>query len=130
MRVTVEKRQSKRSRVLLKAHLEGEAGQQDVRIRDVSTNGALVEASRPPSVGEEVQLSCGDSSMKGRVAWVDGSWFGVEFLAPIETPTLADAVRNQMNVSAPRSYRHDRIPEYVEQIEVSSRVIRFGDGSR
>jgi len=130
MRVTVEKRQPKRSRVLLKAHLEAETGQQDVRIRDISTNGALVEASIPPAVGKDIQLSCGDSSMKGRVAWVDGSWFGVEFLGPIETPTLADAVRSRMNVSAPRSYRHDRIPEEVEQIEVSPRVIRFGDGSR
>jgi len=130
MRVTVQKRKPKRSRVLLKAHLEAETGQQDVTIRDISTNGALVEASRPPSVGNDIQLTCGDSSMKGRVAWVDGSRFGVEFLAPIETPTLADAVRSRMNVSAPRSYRHDRIPEDVEQIEVRSRVIRFGDGSR
>lgn len=126
MRATTEKRQPKRERALLHAHIEGDRGQQEVCIRDVSVNGALVETSSQPSIGEKVQLSCGDTSMTGQVAWVDGSWFGLEFATPLTTSTLADTVGNQLRVAAPRSYRHDRIAqadETDEPIEASSRKI-------
>ena len=126
MQATTEKRQPKRERALLHAHINGGLGPQEVRIRDVSVNGALVETSIQPSIGEKVQLSCGDTSMKGHVAWVDGSWFGMEFATPLTTSSLADTVGNQLRVSASRSYRHDRIPEANEAdepIDASSRKI-------
>ena len=123
MQATNRKREPKRSRTILLGNLEGTAGLQEVRIRDVSTNGALVETSTQLSVDEEIQLSCGDTSMTGRVAWVDGSWSGVEFHTPLSVSILADTVGNQLRVSAPRSYRHDRIPEANEETMASSRVI-------
>ena len=68
---TLQKRKPRRSRVLLSASLESAAGQQDVRIRDISIKGALLEAADPPSLEEEIVLSCGDNSLKGKVAWHD-----------------------------------------------------------
>ena len=111
MQMITQKRQPKRSRVLLLGLLEGASGPQEVRVRDVSTNGALVDASNQPSVGETVRLIVGDESIKGRVAWIDGAWFGVEFDEPLSAQTLADTVGNKLRVSAPRGYRFDKLSE-------------------
>ena len=63
--------------------------------------------------------------MDGRVVWDDGSWFGVEFAEPLTGTSLADATGNKMQVSAPRSYRHDRLSDAGEQIELGPRIIDF-----
>lgn len=108
MRATIPKRTPKRSRVLLKGVLEGARGQQDVRIRDISPEGALVEGADPPVVEEQVRLCCGKSVLEARVAWTDGAWFGLEFLAPA-SDSLVEAVSGGLKVSAPRTYRRDRL---------------------
>jgi hypothetical protein len=123
MPLTIRKRKTKRSRVLLNVRLEGAVGQQEVHIRDLSSEGALIEASSPPSVGEEVKLSYGDACIKAKVAWSDGSTFGVEFAEPLTGTILAVATENRLKVSAPKSYRHGKMPEAEKHIDVSPRVI-------
>ena len=79
MPVAIQKRTTKRSRVLLLAGLEAGGQQQEVRIRDVSTAGALVEVASELPAGQTVVLHCGDTSVEGRLSWSDGSWSGIEF---------------------------------------------------
>jgi len=124
MNAVIQKRTAKRSRLLLSATLEDAAGEHVVRIRDVSTEGALLEVTTSPATDEQVQLTCGDSTLTGRVAWVDGSWCGIEFLEPL-TGSLVDHLGNRLKVSAPRAYRHDSMLTEEERIEVGNRTIRI-----
>lgn len=127
MSVTLQKRTAKRSRVLLHGTLETADRRHDVRIRDVSTHGALLEAAADaPAVGETVTLRCGDTSAEARVAWIDGSRAGIEFVKPLREGHLADSLGSKLRVSAPRSYRPDRVPEPEERLEdLPQRSIRM-----
>lgn len=131
MAVAIQKRTTKRSRVLLVAHLEVEGQQHEVRIRDLSASGALIESADPPPVGGAVQLHCGDTSLDGRIAWTDGSWCGLEFSEPLKKGALVDSIGSRLKVSAPRNYRHhEQVAEDDEQLEVTARVIRLRDRIR
>ena len=120
---TLQKRKPRRSRVLLSASIECTGGQQGVRIRDISIKGALLEAADPPSLEEEIVLSCGDSSLKGKVAWHDEVLVGVEFTEPLTGSMLADAEGKKLQLAAPKSYRHDRMPPAEARIKTGDRVI-------
>jgi hypothetical protein len=100
------KRAPQRSRLYLGAHLECAAGYYQVRLRDISTVGALLECSDPPSTGSLVELVLGRAILDARVAWTDGSWFGIEFELPF-SGALVDQANAQLKVSAPRAYRRD-----------------------
>ena len=102
--VTVPKREEKRSRVFLSAELDAGAGAASVRIRDISRTGALLESESPCSADDIVQLTCGTTTLKARVAWVDRDWFGVEFFTPLLMGDLIDATGVRLKVSAPRNY--------------------------
>ncbi len=130
MPVALQKRTAKRSRVLLVAHLEAGGESHEVRIRDISAAGALIEAADLPQVDEVVQLHCGESSLEGRAAWVDGSWCGIEFSAPLTSGALVDSIGSRLKVSAPRNYRYDSVPEAEEQLDITARVIRLRDRIR
>lgn len=70
----------------------------EVRVLDLSINGARLEASEPPLVGVDIHLVHEDLESRCRVTWVDGRYFGVEFhfpLDPAEIPAslLAGAIR-------------------------------------
>jgi hypothetical protein len=108
MRATLQKRSTRRSRVFLAAVLEVCGSSQEVRIRDVSREGALVETPTPLKQNEDVGLFCGESALAGRVVWVDGVWCGIDFLEPL-SGTLVDYIGNKLKVSAQRTYRHDRV---------------------
>jgi len=120
---TIQKRKARRSRVLLSASLESATGRQEVRIRDISITGALLEAEYPPPMGARITLTCGDSSLKGKVAWSDEVLLGVEFTEPLTGSMLADAEGRKLQLAAPRSYRHDRMPPTEARITAGDRVI-------
>lgn len=102
--LTVPKRAPKRSRVFLSAAVEGAAGQEVARIRDISTTGALIESDYLPVPGEELRIACGKVSMPARVAWAERGWFGVEFLIPLAMTSVTDSSGSKLAVSAPRTY--------------------------
>jgi hypothetical protein len=77
-------RRNKRSLVLLAAKVRMSKGELEVRLRNLSQNGALLEADTPPSVGTELVFERGETVVKARVAWVSDRRFGIEFLDPIE----------------------------------------------
>lgn len=103
--LTVSKRAPKRSRVFLDAHVDSGTGPAEARIRDISRSGALLEADLPPQTGALVRLSCGDTHLDARVAWVDEGCFGLEFETPLLVGKLIDGSGSKLGVSAPRTYR-------------------------
>jgi hypothetical protein len=100
------KRAPQRSRLYLGAHLECAAGYYQVRLRDISTAGALLECSDPPLAGSLVELVLGRAILDARVAWRDHSWFGIEFEMPF-SGELVEQANAQLKVSAPRIYRRE-----------------------
>jgi len=77
-------RRSKRSLVLLAAKIRTQSGHLDARLRNLSQNGALLEAEAPPAVDSEIVFERGETAVRGRVAWISGNRFGIEFFDPIE----------------------------------------------
>lgn len=104
MTALVSKRDDKRARVFLSAQVETDAGPVSVRIRDISSTGALLDSDQVPAEGETVQLTCGSTSLQARVAWTDRGCFGVEFYTPLPVGDLKDAAGSKLQVSAPRDY--------------------------
>jgi hypothetical protein len=78
------KRGNKRSLVLLTAKVIANGAEMEVRLRNLSQKGALLEADRPPQLGVELVFERGATKVKARVAWVSEQRFGIEFLVPIE----------------------------------------------
>jgi hypothetical protein len=101
---TIPKRDDKRSRVFLSAQVDAGSGPAPARVRDISRTGALLESDFAPRGGDTIQLTCGSTELRARVAWADRGWFGVEFFTPLVVGDLVDARGAKLQVSAPRSY--------------------------
>ena len=107
---TVPKRDDKRSRVFLSAQVSAGSVPASARIRDISRTGALLESDFAPKGGETVELTCGTTELRARVAWADRGWFGVEFFTPLVVGDLVDSAGAKLAVSAPRTYhRSERL---------------------
>jgi hypothetical protein len=78
-----DKRVSPRSNIFVIATLYGAGGSAPVRVRNMSLNGALVEAAGLPSVGSAVRLCRGSLSVIGEVVWVGGGKAGLCFPSAI-----------------------------------------------
>jgi hypothetical protein len=108
--LTFPKREPKRSRVFLSAQIDCGAGREAARIRDISTTGALLESDFAPRDGQTLEVTCGSTTLRARVAWADRGWFGVEFFTPLVVGSLVDAGGTKLAVSAPRTYhRSERL---------------------
>lgn len=70
---------SRRSRVLMAAILRTDDGDHPVRLRNLSENGALVEAETLPVVGSAVRFRKGELNLAARVAWIEDGRAGVAF---------------------------------------------------
>lgn len=63
-----------------------------VRLRNISTNGAMVETAIPFPVGAEVYLDLGDAgSLFASISWVHGDQVGLVFAHPYDIANLAKA---------------------------------------
>lgn len=78
-----QNRRSRRSNVLLAASIEASGAVNRVKLRNLSTEGALIEGKDLPLEGSEVLFRRNNLSVKGRIAWVDGGHAGVSFKEPI-----------------------------------------------
>lgn len=81
-------RQAKRSKVLLAARLQTPSGEVDVRLRDLSRMGALLECAVAPPVGSDVVFQRGATTVPARVAWSGGGRIGIEFHQPVDENEL------------------------------------------
>src|SRR5688572_25322330 len=83
-RDTGGQRAARRARVLLAAKLITPSGEVDVRLRDLSRKGALIECAKQPPVGSEVTFVRGNTTVPARVAWAANGKIGLEFLFMID----------------------------------------------
>ena len=103
------KRSARRARVLLAARLRIGYSEIEVRLRDLSQKGALVECQSPPQVGEEVVFSRGSISVPARVAWAGEGRVGLEFAYMIdESEVLVQLKRTTNDQNQPR-FRRPRL---------------------
>ena len=87
-----------RRRVLLSATLETSQGELEVRLRNLSSTGALIETRRPPEVGALVTLRRGKTVAPGTVRWATSASIGIEFIRPIhESEVLVNIGRPAAN---------------------------------
>jgi len=125
MLITLPKRRPKRVRVLLHSQLESATGQHPARIRDVSSEGLLVEMTEPPVVGETVTVCYQTHRLVGAVIWQEGSWIGVKLEKALAPKLWNTLTAKALRVGAPRKYRHDALEEDEAQVEVTPRRIRL-----
>lgn len=74
-----QNRRTRRSNVLMSAALELSGASLPVKLRNLSSEGALVEGDKLPVEGAEVVFRKAELSVPGRVAWVEGKRAGIGF---------------------------------------------------
>lgn len=79
----MQERRSKRSLVLLAAKIHVGGMTTSVLLRNLSQNGALLEADVVPPVDTKLTFERGATMAEARVAWASIRRFGIEFLTPI-----------------------------------------------
>lgn len=74
-----QNRKSRRSQVYFSACLKDVGGTHEVKLRNLSAEGALVEGKDLPLEGTDVIFSRNDLNTPGRVVWVNGDHAGIAF---------------------------------------------------
>ena len=74
-------RRSRRSNVLLAASIEVSGSVVQVKLRNLSSQGALIEGEDLPIEGSEILFRRNDLKVRGRVAWVHETQAGIAFNA-------------------------------------------------
>ncbi len=92
-----DKRDNKRSRLLLTARMECSMGVVEVHLLNLSHSGAKLDCEIPPARDEHVVLVHEDLRVSGRVAWVEDHRFGIAFDAPIDESHLVDKSRQHIS---------------------------------
>ncbi|WP_129791929.1 PilZ domain-containing protein [Sphingosinicella sp. CPCC 101087] len=110
------KRAAKRARVLIAAKLKTPLGEVDVRLRDLSRKGALVECVQQPEVGSEVVFIRGSTQVPARVAWAAGGRIGLEFLFMIDEQEVLVQLKRRERSSGDR-YRRPGLNEVMSDQE-------------
>ena len=103
-----QNRRSRRSHVLMAASIEASGVTVPVKLRNLSTEGALVEGDRLPSVGSEVWFRKNELEALGHVAWITGRRAGIAFDAMLDP----EAVMRHVPSPRPRAkldFRRPRI---------------------
>ena len=91
-----QNRRERRSNVLLTAVIELSGRTLDVKLRNLSADGALVESDCLPVEGAEIRFKRGDLIVAGKVIWVRGTRAGINFHTPLTPEALL------RNVPTPR----------------------------
>lgn len=82
------RRSEKRARVLLAATLQNATGSWQVRLRNISSAGALIESPIVPPPGSFVLFTRGPIAVTARVVWTEGTRLGLAFRDRIDEHEL------------------------------------------
>lgn len=108
--VEAEHRIEHRSNLFVIATLYAQSGSTPVRIRNISSTGALVEGGALPPAGSRVRLSRGSLTVAAEVVWLANGRAGLKFAGSI---FVADWL--------PKAQRNPR-QEYVDEIVYQSKL--------
>jgi hypothetical protein len=114
-------RKSRRAVVLMKATLELSGASIPVKLRNLSADGALVEAPDMPVEGSAVLFRRNELAVSGRVAWVKGNRGGIAF----DTALSPDDVLRHVPQPQPRKENLYRRPGLSAQ-PLSAAERQFG----
>jgi hypothetical protein len=91
-----QNRKTRRSQVLLSATIEYGGSTHSVKLRNLSSEGALVQNAKLPIEGTAVVFCRNELCTRGRVVWVNDIYAGIAFDAKLDP---AEVLRN---IPAPR----------------------------
>ena len=117
-----QNRKTRRSNVLMSASIELSGKSLPVKLRNLSAEGALVEADMLPVEGASIMFRKGELCVQGRVAWAKTRHAGISFARKLEPEEVL------RHVPAPRA----RVkPEFrrpgLKAISLTDEEIRFGE---
>jgi len=119
---TTQNRRSRRSNVLLSASIEFSGSALPVKLRNLSSEGALIDGDKLPVEGSEVLFRKAELSLAGRIAWVEGKRAGLAFAEPL-APEL---VLRHIPAPRPRVQPDFRRPGLASK-PLSKGDLRFGE---
>ncbi len=91
------RRGSPRSRVLLSATIKNAFGEHPVKIRDISSTGAMIQAPVVPPVGSRLLLIRGEILVAATVVWTGSGKYGLHFHGVIDEAAMLVAVASARN---------------------------------
>ena len=102
----LQNRRSRRSPVLLTARLVGAGGQFEVKLRNLSENGALIEGEDLPAEGSTAHFERKDLRVKCSLVWVEGRYAGLAFARPLKSEEVLRHISSpkpkaEMNIRRP-----------------------------
>lgn len=83
-----QNRRSNRSPMLLSAKIEVNGAEVPVILRNLSSEGALMEGPQLPSEGATTTFRRNDLSVRGTIVWVEGRFAGIAFERPLDREEL------------------------------------------
>ena len=83
-----QNRRSNRSPVLLSAKIDVAGTEVSVVLRNLSSEGALIEGAKLPLAGSSTPFRRNGLSVAGRIVWVEGRFAGLAFNRPLEREEL------------------------------------------
>lgn len=99
---TTQNRRSRRSHMLMTATLDYSGRAVEVRLRNLSADGAQVEGAQLPVEGTELMFRKGDLAVAGSIIWTKGKQAGIRFEQDLDPATMLNhvpAARPRMTAS-------------------------------
>lgn len=89
---TTQNRRSRRSQTLMVATLDYSGRAVEVRLRNLSSEGAQVEGTQLPVEGTELLFRKGDLAVPGAIIWTKGKQAGIRFENKLDPATMLNHV--------------------------------------
>lgn len=97
-----QNRRSRRSPVLLTATVELGGAVHDVKLRNLSSDGALVEGADDLPEYAAITFCRKDLRVRARIAWVQGKYAGIAFDKPLEPAEVLRHIPRRESKPLPR----------------------------
>jgi hypothetical protein len=130
-----QNRRARRANVLLAATIEVAGTSTPVRMRNLSSEGALIEADQLPIEGTNVLFRKKELAVPGHVAWVKGRRAGIAFETLLEPETVLRHIptprpRAKLNFKRPGLGARELSPDelrFAENWVVTSPIAPLGE---
>lgn len=129
------KHREQRRNVLIQARMRRDGAWADVRIRNISSRGLLIQSDTPPPRGTYVEIFRARHTIVARVVWSKDRQFGIQtqdrldvgaiIADPAQTPSAPIAPSKDRRAD-PRQLTAAHVAERLERSRRISAVLEFG----